>query len=412
MASISERLKALGVNLGGEVLPGKARRADYPIESVLEGKTQDTPFGEAFVVEEFFDAAYVHGRAPLRFPLELDKVAAWARDARLAGIEPEGFLFLDTETTGLAGGSGTYAFLVGTGRFEEGGFRQMQFFLRDPIEEPAMLAALERFAAPADALVTFNGKAFDIPLLNTRYLTNAAPPPFADMAHLDLLHLARRLWREMLPSRALGDLEVEVLGIQRTEQEVPGWMIPEMYMDYLRSGDARPMSGVFYHNTMDILSMAALLEVMAGKLAAPLEAGEHIELYAIGRLFADLGFSEEAIQVFEGGLRGKLPADTQFRLVENLACLHRRAGDYEAALRLWEGAAREGHVYAHVEIAKYYEHQAGDYAEALSYTEAAFEIVQTENAQRFERIHWSPLLEHRKARLERRLARANGDNEV
>jgi hypothetical protein len=416
MSSISERLKALGVSLGTENVRQAVRGRAVPIHEVVAGETRDTPFGEAFVIDQFFPTEHVHGTSTLRFPPTLDKVAAWARDARLAAVEPGGFLFLDTETTGLAGGSGTYAFLVGVGRFEEGGFRQMQFFLRDPIEEPAMLSALESFAAPADALVTFNGKAFDIPLMTARYLTNAAPPPFGGLPHLDLLHLARRLWREMLPSRTLGDLETQVLGILRTGEDIPGFMIPQLYIEYLRSGDARPLAGVFYHNSMDVLSMAALLEHMARLLAAPLEAVSihHTELYAIGRLFADLGFADEAIQIFENTMSYSLDADTQFRLVENLACLHRRRGDYSAALELWQGAASDGHVYAHVEIAKYYEHRAGEVGEALRYTRTALEIISATDISRFERLHWQPLLEHRLSRLERKLARngTGGESEL
>ena len=161
MASISERLKSLGVNLGGGALTQSRKSAKHPIESLIEGQTQDTPFGDAFVVDEFFPRDHLHGETTLRFPQLLDRVAAYAKDSRLTAIDAEGFLFLDTETTGLAGGTGTYAFLVGVGRFEQGGFRQQQFFLRDPIEEPALLSALESFALPASAIVSFNGKSFD-----------------------------------------------------------------------------------------------------------------------------------------------------------------------------------------------------------------------------------------------------------
>lgn len=405
MASIADRLKALGVSVGTTSLPASQRVKPTPIQDVVDGETWPTDFGDAFVVDQTYPLDFQHGQGPLRFPPVLDKVAAWARDARLAGIEPGGFLFLDTETTGLASGSGTFAFLVGAGRFEEDGFRQVQFFLRDPAEEPAMLAALERFAAPCDALVTFNGKSFDIPLLTARYLTNAAPAPFGDMPHLDLLHLARRLWRDRLPSRTLGDLERDILGIQRGSEDIPGYLIPQMYMDYLHSEDARPMAGIFYHNEVDVLSMASLLERMALMLEAPLEgpAEHHTELYAIGRLFADLGFADEAIEVFRSTMAQELPADAQFQLVENLACLHRRRGEYEQALELWEAAASDGHVYAHVEIAKYYEHKVGEYSRALQYTQTALTLVKKKQTPRFERLHWEPLLEHRLQRLARRL---------
>ncbi|MEX1071847.1 MAG: ribonuclease H-like domain-containing protein, partial [Anaerolineales bacterium] len=251
------------------------------------------------------------------------------------------------------------------------------------------------------------GKSFDLPLLNGRYLTNGAQPPFRNLPHLDLLHIARRLWREMLPSRALGDLEVQLLGVIRSQEDLPGWLIPQMYIDYLHSGDARPLAGVFYHNSMDVISMAALLDHIATKLAAPLQAGamHHSELHAIGRLLADIGFAEEAIEVFQSTLALELPEETQFRLVENLACLFRRRGNYEAALQLWERAAADGYVYAHVEIAKYYEHRAGDLSLALHYTQSAMSVVSGAKTPTYERVHWQPLLEYRMERLERKLTR-------
>lgn len=405
MASLSERLKTLGVQLGAAGLASKPR-ADFPIHSVVEGRAQETEFGDAFVVERFISAEETHGPTPLRFPAKIEKLAAWADDARIALVAPERFLFLDTESTGMWG-SGTFAFLIGLGRFEAGGFRQMQYFLREPIEERAMLEALNGLIGTQDALVTFNGKSFDLPLLNGRYLSNAAPPPFRNMPHLDLLHLARRLWREMLPSRALGDLEVELLGVQRSQADLPGWMIPQLYIDYLHTGDARPLAGAFYHNSMDVLSLVALLDHIANKLAAPLDSGveHHSEMYAIGRLLADIGFAEEAIDVFQSTLALELPKDSKMRLVEKLAWLFRSRGDYESALQLWERAASDGHVYAHVEIAKYYEHRAGDPERALNYTQNAIKIVQRKRTPVYERVHWQPLLEYRQARLERKLAR-------
>jgi len=403
MPSLSERLKALGVQLGAQNLAPRPPRVNFPVENVVDGRVQQTEFGEAFVIEQFIPADEKYGDSPLRFPTSLNKLAAWAGDTRLALIAPQHFLFLDTESTGIYG-SGTLAFLVGLGRFEAGGFRKVQLFLREPIEERAMLEVLSGAIAGDDALVTFNGKSFDLPLLNGRYLSNASPPPFRGMPHLDLLHIARRLWRDLLPSRALGDLEVQLLGVRRSEAEIPGWMIPQMYMDYMHTGDARPLAGVFYHNSMDVVSMAALLEHIAAKLAAPLDEVEHhIELFAIGRLLADIGFAEEAIDVMRNTLDMELPAETEYRLVENLACLFRRRGDYESALRLWEQAASDGYIYAHVEIAKYYEHRCGDLKQALQYTETAITVLK--KSPTYERVHWKPLLEVRQARLERKLAK-------
>lgn len=404
MITLSDRLKALGLQIGAKDLALKPARAEHPIETVVGGEVRQTEFGEAFLVERFLPTKEIYGARPLRFPASLEKLAAWA-DTRVALLAPERFIFLDTETTGIWG-AGTIPFLIGLGRFEDGGFRQTQYFLREPIEERAVLDLLNRTIGAEDALVTFNGKSFDLPVLKSRYLTNLAPHPFANSPHVDLLHLSRRLWRELLPSRALGDLEYSWLGVQRTQEDIPGSMIPQMYIDYLHSGDARPLASVFYHNSMDILSLAALMGHLADKLAAPLEAGveHHSEKYAIGRLYADTGFAEEAIDLFQNTLSMELPRETRFRLVENLACLFRRRGDYEKALQLWEQAAADGHIYAFVEIAKYYEHRTGDYSVAIDYTQRAITLVAQTITPDLDRLHWQPLLAHRHARLERKIS--------
>lgn len=405
MSSLADRLKALGVQIGARDLKPQ-RGQSHGIESVLPGEVHDTDFGPAFVVQHFLPAEQAYGHGPLRFPANLDKVAAWSQDTRIALLPAERFLFLDTETTGMWG-SGTLAFLVGIGRFVEGGFQQTQFFLREPIEERAMLDIVQRSVNNQDALVSFNGKSFDVPLLRGRYLSNGMQHPFGQLPHVDLLHLARRLWRELLPSRALGDLEVSLLGVVREEHEdAPGWMVPQLYMDYLHTGDARPLAKVFHHNHMDVLSLAALLEHLANKLAAPLEVSDqHSELHAIGRLYADTGFAEEAIDVFQSTLQMDLPVESKRRLQESLATLFRRRGDYEAALQIWEQAAGEGYIYAHVEIAKYYEHRAGDLRLALQYTQHALVLISKPEQLQQEQTYWQPLLTHRQARLERKLAR-------
>lgn len=403
MPSISDRLKALGVNIGGSDLAKKTRKANFPVETVVNGQLVDSPFGDAFVVDQRFPIGHMHGARALNFPKSIDRLAIWARDFSLGDRDPGSFLFLDTETTGLSGASGTFAFLIGVGRFHEGEFWQRQFFLRDPIEEAAMLAALEIFAAPSDALVTFNGKSFDLPLVNTRYLSNAAPSPFTEMAHIDLLHLARRLWRDVLPNRSLGDLESAFLGIQRTSEDIPGWMIPEIYIDYLRSGDARPLGGVFYHNALDILSMVTLLDMLAGKLEQPFDKqAPPAELFAIARLFADLGLPEDAISLYEKILDLKLSKDLRQALIENLAWLYRRKEDFESATDLWELAAKDDEIYAHVEMAKFHEHKNTDFKRARSYTEKAIKIMESSKTARYDRLHWRPLLEHRLERIIRK----------
>jgi tetratricopeptide (TPR) repeat protein len=317
----------------------------------------------------------------------------------------ERFAFIDTETTGLVGGTGTYTFLVGLGRFEGDEFRLVQFFLQEPGEEPAQLAAIEEFLAPCEAVVSFNGKTFDLPLLNTRYITNGWPPPLKDAPHIDLLHLARRLWKLRLPSRTLGDLEAKILGLTRSQQDVPGWMVADLYFDYLHTGDARPLRGVFYHNEMDIVSLAALLNHMASLLENPLsESIQHgLDLLSIGKLYADLGHLDMAAEIYQRGLDHKdIHEEAYWDAIQQLSFIHKKRGDLKLAMELWAKAAAEEQIYAHVELAKVFEHTERDIQSALKWTQEALEIINSPDYPIYERDVWQAELEHRLTRLERK----------
>ncbi len=407
MLTLSDKLKSLGVKLGARDLPPpRPRYETYAIEQVIPGRVQSTLHGNTFVIETLYTPEYRHGQVGLCTTASLQTIAEWMGDGRLAGCGGSGLVFLDTETTGLAGGTGTFAFLIGVGRFEGEQFRLVQFFMRDPTEEPAQLAALTDFLQPGDALVTFNGKAFDVPLLNTRYIVHRRATPLTSPAHLDLLPLARRLWRDRLPSRALGQLEIHILGAARTHEDVPGWLIPSLYFDYLRYGDARLLKGVFYHNAMDVLAMAALLTHVAQLLADPFNiALEHgLDVVALGKLFEEMGHLEAAVQLYERGLAyNNLPEESYWDTQRRLALTQRRRGDLMAAIEVWRLAAEGRQVYAHVELAKFYEHQARDYYEAARWTQAALDLVNAPTFPRYERSQWLADLKHRLARLQRKL---------
>jgi len=412
MNSLSEKLKSLGVKIGARDLPPPRPRYPYPIERVVPGRFQETPRGEVYLVEKRYPLEYWHGCATLRTMAPLGVIAEWAREPRLAGAELDTFAFLDTETTGLAGGTGTYAFLVGVGRYDGEEFHLAQFFMRDPIEEPALLAALTEFLQPCRALVTFNGKGFDVPLLNARYITNGEQPPLVSVAHLDLLLLARRLWRARLPSRALGYLEEHILGLARTQEDIPSWVIPSLYFGYLRSGDARAMKSVFYHNAMDVLSLAALLSHVAGLLDDPLSGTfvHGLDLVDMGKLFENLGRLEKAAQLYEHGLAHDLPEEIYWDTVRRLSFIQKQSGNLSAAVALWREAARSGQIYAHVELAKFYEHQQGDYSEAAQWTHAALDLVNAPDFPRHACRRWLADLEHRLARLHKKLGGSGCDS--
>lgn len=401
MTSISDRLKALGVQIGASHISPPESPSRISLENILNGQPIANNFGETFVVEAYYGPDYRHGIELLRPAEHLTRLSEWVGDQRIIGLPSSDFVFLDTETTGLSGGTGTYAFLIGVGRYRAGGFHLAQYFMRDPTEEPAQLYALEEFIGSSEALVTYNGKAFDIPLLTTRYITHGWQSPFSNHIHLDLLHIARRLWRDRLPSRTLGNIEFRILGASRTEQDVPGWMIPQMYFDYLRSGDASPLRSVFYHNAMDILSLAALFSFLSEMLDDSTDTTRYhaIDLIALGKLFEDLGDLDRAVELYMAGLDLELPESAFLEAVTHLAFIHKKQDNAEQALPLWKIAASHRHIESHIELAKLFEHRLRDYREALYWTQTAIELVQSSPYQAYEINRWLASLEHRKRRL-------------
>jgi tetratricopeptide (TPR) repeat protein len=315
--------------------------------------------------------------------------------------------FIDTETTGLAGGTGTYAFLVGVGVFDDEGFTIHQFFMRDYDEELAMLHALGELLDGLDAVVSFNGKSFDLPLLETRFIMARQPPRLIDAPHLDLLPVARRFWKYRLDSCALSSLETEVLGVQRTEDDVPGWLIPGLYVDYARSGDSREMPRIFYHNAQDILSLVTLTARMCDLLSMPIPPDADVpgeDLYGLARLLNDFGQGDRAEAAFEQSALTSRSEQVREMAMRDLAYLLKRQERREEALTWWQQLVESrAAVYACEELAKHYEWQEADLAQAVTWTEQAIALTRA----------WAPgskrrdtlaQLEHRLVRLNRKLS--------
>lgn len=371
MESLSDKLKSLGVKKGaGDLKPSpRPKKTGYDISEVIPGTDLETPFGPVFMVEQDFPFSGLRPGEAREDPLAF--VRQWAGFPPDPILPVENYVFLDTETSGLAGGTGTFVFLVGLGYLTEAGFHLVQLFMREPGQEAAFIAALSQSLAPFLTLVSFNGKSFDVPMLNARYVLNGFSSPLGEFAHIDLLPLARRLWRNRLPSRALKDLEVDILGLERSEEEVPGWMIPELYYEYLRSGDARPLAGVFYHNAQDILSLGKLLDHVSRLLSNPLgvAADQGLDLIAVARLYEEMKLLDRAVQLYEFSLTSGLPLPFFLDTLRRFANLYRKQNQWDQALRLWQKAVDYHQVDACIELAKYMEHHRRDYSTALNWAE-------------------------------------------
>jgi uncharacterized protein YprB with RNaseH-like and TPR domain len=326
-------------------------RESERLAQILGASTKQNQYGEYFVLRCWL--AEPTPCAPSALALRL-----LAPDAPECVADPRQWLFLDTETTGLAGGSGTYTFLVGLAWWAGGGLEVEQFFLREYSEERSLLAALAERLAERPVLVTFNGKSFDWPLLQTRYRMTRSIPPTV-LAHLDFLHPARSIWRLRLGSVRLEELERQVLGWNRGT-DVASERIPQIYLDFVRGGSPEPLIPIFYHNQMDLRALAELSGRILSLLDDPERHGQDaLELYGVSRMCDRRGETDRARKLYGQSISSVLPAETDRAAGMYLARLAKRDGDFVLARQLWEkmlGNTREGYE-AFEELAVYFEHQ-------------------------------------------------------
>jgi uncharacterized protein YprB with RNaseH-like and TPR domain len=329
--------------------------------------------------------------------------------------DPKQWLFLDTETTGLSGGTGTYPFLVGIAWWEGAELKIEQLFMREYSEERSLLSALAERVEERPVLVTFNGKSFDWPLLETRFrMTRSIPPPTL-RAHLDFLHPARNLWRLKLGSVKLSLLERHVLNWDRGEDLLSG-QIPRLYLDFVRSGYAEPLVPVFLHNQMDLRGLAGLANRILSILGDEKSITQDgLELYGLSRICERRGHAERARKTYEQSIGSVLPMETDRVARAALARLAKRDGDLERARELWQGMlgnSREGYE-AYEQLAIYYEHDACNAQQALATTlEALAQLRRAHQAGMIDADYYRKAklqFEHRRSRLERKIGNLHLD---
>jgi uncharacterized protein YprB with RNaseH-like and TPR domain len=377
------------------------RKEIIPIEQLVKGEVVSTPDGETFLVREYFPSHFRYGEMTLAEILNIPTYPAHllSRDERLKELDFRKALFLDTETTGLAGGTGTFAFMVGLGFFQEDGFLIHQFFMRDYSEERASLSMLKEWLESFQFLVTFNGRHYDIPLLETRFILSRIASKIKEMPNFDLLYPSRKIWKGAYENCRLVTLESRLLGMERSD-DVPSEWIPSLYFDYIQTGDARKIHRVFYHNQMDILSMVALagrihLIYHDPQVARPRRGVEH---FALGRLFWEHGYREKAIPCFEIALK-RCDDDLAWEVMRWLSMAFKKTGQSEKARSLWGEMVtwpyKKG-SFPYIELAKYHEHRLKDFEGAITHVDKALEQTPPDQEKEIE------LLLHRRQRLEQK----------
>jgi uncharacterized protein len=327
--------------------------------------TRETPFGPVHVVERWLEPAHRHGTVSVHSALERlpATLAALALDPELAGLDLSRMLFLDTETTGLAGGSGTVAFLVGIACFHDDSLLLTQLLLPNLGGEIPMLVALAEHLAAASCILTYNGKSFDWPLLRTRYVMNRLPVP-ALPPHVDLLHASRRIWKPRLGSVRLTDVEREIMRFSR-EGDVDGAEIPSRYFSFLRDGGTEWLVPVLEHNQNDLIALPAMLGVLGARFEQ-IECDDHaLDALAYGKLALRVSdgeraaaFAVAAVAASEGSPLESHAWSFRGEVARRSREAEAAAAHYEQALALCEDAVRRATL--HLTLAKLYEHGLQD----------------------------------------------------
>ncbi|CAN5230082.1 hypothetical protein BH09MYX1_BH09MYX1_12210 [soil metagenome] len=367
------------------------KRAPRPVDESVELPfvAEETPLGTLHRRVVVFGGSARVGRAPVTIARHADArlLSLLALDPSLAGVSMERALYIDTETTGLSGGTGTVAFLVGIARFGGEGLIVEQLLVRQLGEEAPMLALLRERIEECELLVSFNGKAFDMPLLRTRFVLSRIDPPTAK-PHLDLLHLALRLHKPRGVDCRLVSLEDRILGFVRHD-DCPSGEVSGRYLHFLRTGDARALLGVVEHNAWDVVTMAALVGLYGEPLSGTqLHAGD---LVGVARTLRRARAHDDAIEAANLAATGGAGPESLRARAE----IHKARGDRERALTDLEALLAEAPCdRTRLELAKLYEH----HVKGVGGLERALELVSEGTAEA------PDALVKRKTRLERKSA--------
>jgi len=372
------------------------------LQDVIDGEEIENAHGHCFLVHRETEVSAYHGHRCIGelSTVDMESASLLANNPEIAACNFTEGLFLDTETTGLSGGTGTFAFLIGLGWFEDESFVTQQIFARDFSEERACLVFLKEVARNKRFLITFNGKSFDVGLLTTRFIMNRLSDPLSDLPHLDLLHPSRRMLGHRLDNSRLVTLERDVLGLRR-RGDIPGSEIPQRYFDWLRQRDGRLMEDIFEHNRLDVISMATLTVHLAELLSSEIdmEYTNQSDLLAAARLFNERGYDEEA-ERFLGSLMYSDDRYIASDAGKMLSLIYKRTGRWDDAVEIWGKMLMDDpcDIFAVEELAKCYEHREHDFERALSLVTRFLETIRrTTDTERNALIH-------RLNRLQRRLS--------
>ncbi|TFG73910.1 MAG: hypothetical protein E4H23_12825 [Chrysiogenales bacterium] len=384
------------------------KQKDKPL-SAPQARMEPAAAAEPFLVKDFYyalDGRYGKVRLGDWLALAPGSLAIIAGSEVFAAVDPRRVVFFDSETTGLAGGTGTIPFMLGFGFFSEQSFQVKIFMLQDLDREGDFLLAVAEFLRQGEfsAAVTYNGKAFDFPLLETRYILQRQRFPLLDLPHLDFLFTARTIWKNTYDSRKLGYLGEMLLGLSRSD-DIEASSIPALYFSFLRSQAFSLIEPVMEHNAMDLVGLAAVVLLGLGYLEDYSLTADGGEILGLGMLCERAGLLEKAEAYYRAARESGSRSEVQNLAMRRLSVLLKKKKLYGEALELWQQLSAADDLQAQREISVHYEHRERNYVLALSYVEKALSGGSLSPARQQE-------LEKRLERLRKKIARLEEKNEI
>ena len=404
MNNLRSRLKSMGLIISPSEMDIKQKIQPLSLDTFFDGTWHKNKVGKVFIMKN--TVPFDNNQGDIRFNnyFSIDPIF------ELSGIIPgnniriSDIVFLDIETTSLSIGAGSFAFLIGLCFFSQKNVTSDLLFIEKPSNESALLALLDEKLSPFSVICTYNGKSFDMPLLKNRYIMHKMKFSSLSKNHLDLLYLTRKIWKMRLRTCKLSEIEKKILKFNRSGDDIPGWLIPQIYFDYLDQRSPSLLKGVFYHNRMDVLSLAALFQYINLFILnkGNMDNAEGKDLASIARIYQQQDKLELSSAYYKSGIKKGFSSESAAYIHRNFGIVNKKLGKWEEAIIQWKHAVEFGDYISSLELAKYFEHRARSYAQALDWTNQALKIINDESSKGSKtKIRYK--LEHRKRRLIRKI---------
>ncbi len=397
-----KRLNSLGLYFGAK--DGFKFKTNANLSSsVLEGVVTENVFGTVFFQEKRYRNYYQHGLVRLNQFEEINNTVYLPDLSDKLNLSD--CAFLDTETTGLSYSGGTFAFMVGVGYFENNEFQLRQYFLRNPNDEAATLLDLENLLSKFQVLVSYNGISFDLPILKSRFIYQRIPSDIKEKKNIDLLKYARILFKYQFEDRSLKSIEKNVIKFARSEDEIPGYLAPLIYQEYLETKNVQSILRVFYHNAMDIVSLAALLYIFCEISLKNKDHFNNFETlnFSLGKHYEKKLNYPKAVDLFHKAIeQNNLSQPYLIKCYLSIASIYKKQLRYQDAEIFWEKAADLDNIDALIELAKVNEHKFNNPNLAINYCKKALLILQNDINSIY-REYLKKEIDYRMARLQKKV---------